>query len=141
MRHEHVAADQPHEQVLAAPVEALDGGALQPVGDLDGVERRHQPLVEHPHLLQPAALQERREAAADGLDLGQLGHRREGSRIPPRQPPGRYPATASASARGGPVEPRTIRRAGNETLALGRSASWMCCMATSAAYRPTSALG
>ncbi len=63
----------PHE-VLAAAAEALDAAAVQRVGELVRGERKRPAGVVDGELVQRAAVDVRRQVAADRLDLGQLGH-------------------------------------------------------------------
>ena len=74
----HVVLELPH-QVLAAAPERLDAAPGAGGGHLLARERAAPPRVEHLELGEHAALDVRREVAADRLDLGQLGHRGEAS--------------------------------------------------------------
>ena len=62
------------DQVLAAPLEPLHAPPAQRVGQLVGLQRPRPARVEDLDLAHAAALDERRELASDGLDLGKLGH-------------------------------------------------------------------
>ena len=76
VHHQGGAAGEPHQQVLPAPVEPLDGLAEQPLGGQRGRLRRRQARVQHLGGDDPAPLDEGRETPPNGLDLGQLGHAR-----------------------------------------------------------------
>ena len=64
----------PHE-VLAAAAEPLDAAAVERRRELLRGERERAAGVVDLELAQRAAVDVRRQVAADGLDLGQLGHR------------------------------------------------------------------
>ncbi len=70
----HVALEVP-EQVLATAAQAKNPPACQRVGQLVRCERPRPARVEYLHAADAPALDERRQLAADRLDLGQLGHR------------------------------------------------------------------
>ena len=65
---------EPDNQILATAVDDGDPLALQLPRDLDRVERARQARVGDLHLGEAAPLEHGREPAANGLDLGQLGH-------------------------------------------------------------------
>src|SRR5262249_40522600 len=71
---ERAAGLEPDYQVLAATVDRLDALAGQLGGDLERVERAGQARVEDLDPVESAADERGLEPAADGLDLGQLGH-------------------------------------------------------------------
>jgi hypothetical protein len=64
----------PHE-VLAAAAEPLDAAPVERRRELLRGEREREARVMDLELAQRAAVDVRRQVAADGLDLGQLGHR------------------------------------------------------------------
>ena len=64
-----------HDQVLAAAVDGADALALELARDLFLVLGTRQARVVDRDALEAAALEHRRDPPADGLDLGQLGHR------------------------------------------------------------------
>ena len=66
------------DEVLAAAVEPLDPPARDRVGHLPGRRGIAPARVEDLHLPEPPPLDDRRELAANRLDLGQLRHRRRG---------------------------------------------------------------
>ena len=68
------AALESDDQVLASALECGDLLSPECAGDRGGVERTGQALVVDLDLLESAADELRLEPAADGLDLGQLGH-------------------------------------------------------------------
>ena len=71
---ERAVALEPDNQIFAATIDRRDTLALKLGRDLLGRKRPGEPLVEDLDLLEGAAGECRREACADGLDLGQLGH-------------------------------------------------------------------
>ena len=73
MRQPDLAGFQMNEQVLAAPVDALDRPAAQPLGEAHR-QRKAQVGAALRHLHQAPAGKHRHEAPPHGLDLGKLGH-------------------------------------------------------------------
>ena len=73
----HVVLRLP-EEVLAAPPEMLDPPSDERVDERRGRQRLAPPGVGDLQRLQRAALDQRRELAADRLDLGKLGHGNRG---------------------------------------------------------------
>jgi hypothetical protein len=67
---------EPDNQIFAATIDNCDAFAVELVRDLERVERTGQPRVADPNVLEDPAFQNWRKPPADGLDLGQLGHRR-----------------------------------------------------------------
>ncbi len=63
------------DQVLAAALDRGDALALELGGDLVGVVRPHEPRVADLDAVEPPPREHGLQAAANGLDLGQLGHR------------------------------------------------------------------
>ena len=102
---EREAAVEPDQQVLAGAPEAADGAAAQPPRQVrrDGLA---QPQPREPDRADRAAAHVLRQQAANGLDLGQLGHggtlvrplrARQGGRAGTlRWPPRREVATAAS---------------------------------------------
>ena len=73
MHQQHLAGRQVGEQILRAPVQALDGRALEPLVE---VLRKRKAQV-RPALLDPheaRALHHGLQAAAHGFDFGKFGH-------------------------------------------------------------------
>ena len=68
-----VAVERPHE-VLTAPAQPLDAAAFERLRELRRRERMRPARVQDLHLLERAALDQRRQLAADRLDLRKLGH-------------------------------------------------------------------
>ena len=71
---ERTTGFESNEQILAAALDRADALADELARDDLGVERPHEPWIEDRHALDRAALEHRGDAAADGLDLGELGH-------------------------------------------------------------------
>jgi hypothetical protein len=67
---------EPNNQILATAIDLRHVLALELSRDLDPVVWARQAGVADLDVHEPAALQRRRKPAADGLDLGQLGHSR-----------------------------------------------------------------
>jgi hypothetical protein len=67
---------EPNNQILAATVDQGDALAVELVCDLERIERPRQPWIGDANVVEDPALENGREPPADGLDLGQLGHRR-----------------------------------------------------------------
>src|SRR5690348_1041983 len=61
-------------QILAATVERLDALAGELGRHLGRLVRTHEPRVADLDVLEATPLEDRRDAAAHGLDLGELGH-------------------------------------------------------------------
>ena len=116
---ERLAGELP-DQVLAAPPEPLDARPSSAAASSRGRDRVAPARVEHAQLGQRAALDVRREVAADRLDLGQLGHRRgdlrsarlalrssaRRSRSSRRSEMPSAARTARSTVRGSPARPR-----------------------------------
>ena len=66
------------EEVLAAPAEVLDAPSDERVDERRGRQRLAPPGIGDLQRLQRATLDQRRELAADRLDLGKLGHGNRG---------------------------------------------------------------
>src|SRR5829696_5642824 len=73
---ENTPALEPNNQILAAPVHALDDLARELGGDLERIERANESSVQDLDVVEAAARQGGLQPAPDRLDLGQLGHRR-----------------------------------------------------------------
>ena len=73
---ERATGVEPNNQILAATIDSRDAFAAEFVCDLERVERPGQPRVADPNVLEDPSFQHGRKPPADGLDLGQLGHRR-----------------------------------------------------------------
>src|SRR5439155_8230159 len=65
---------EPDNQILAATIDQRDPLAFELPRHLERVEWARQPWIGNLDPREGASLQPRREPAADGLDLGQLGH-------------------------------------------------------------------
>ena len=98
---EHLAGGL-EDEVLAPPVQALDLAALERVAQRLRVQRLTPARVQNLERAQRAPLHERREAAADRLDLGQLGHRVAAYGVTCSRP-------ACARSRIGPRRPGRVR--------------------------------
>ena len=89
---------KPPEEVLAAPLDGRDPLTHERIRHEAGRDGPRQPGVDDLGARDRRALDERRDPAADGLDLGQLGHRRI------------VRTTARLSGRGRPAPPRAWKR-------------------------------
>ena len=67
---------EPNNQILAATIDQGDPFAVELSRHLDRFERTRQPRIVDADVLEDPALEHRRKPSADGLDLGQLRHRR-----------------------------------------------------------------
>jgi hypothetical protein len=65
---------EPNNQILATAIDGEHAFALELSGGLERVVWSRQPRICDLDALEATALEERRKPAADGLDLGQLGH-------------------------------------------------------------------
>ena len=65
---------EPNNQILATAIDGGDPLAFELPRDLDRVERARQARVGDLDVGEHASFEHGREPAADGLDLGQLGH-------------------------------------------------------------------
>ena len=83
MQQQHAAVVELDQDVLAAPAELADAGAVEPLGEIGGNGRRRSGRRNSARD-DAAAAHAQREAAADGLDFGKLGHAQAGSlaRVP-----------------------------------------------------------
>jgi hypothetical protein len=79
--HEQRAAVDPEQQVLAAPVDALDRPAFQSLCEI-GRNRPAQAAVVYPHRSDATSDHARRDTASRRLDLRELGHLTAGARMP-----------------------------------------------------------
>ena len=77
VHHQPVAAVERDDQILASPVGGGNGLARQPRVQPVG-HRPAQPTLAHHHLFDTAPENVRRDAAPDGLDLGQFRHGQPG---------------------------------------------------------------
>jgi len=66
---------EPNNQILAATIDQSDALTLQLSRNVDRIERARQPRIRDPNLLEDPTLEHGRKPPANGLDLGQLGHR------------------------------------------------------------------
>jgi hypothetical protein len=71
---ERTTRRKPNNQILAATIDLGDTLALELAGDLERVVWTREARVGDLDVLEAVTLERRREPAADGLDLGQLGH-------------------------------------------------------------------
>ncbi len=71
---QRAAAREPHDEVLPPALDALDALADELRRDLVRVLRPREAHVLDLHVLEPPALEERRDLGADGLDLRQFRH-------------------------------------------------------------------
>jgi hypothetical protein len=67
---------EPNNQILTATIDLGDTLALELAGDLERVVRTREARIGDLDVREAVAFQRRREPAANGLDLGQLGHDR-----------------------------------------------------------------
>src|SRR3954452_23989518 len=67
---------EPNNQILAATIDQRDALAVEPVRELERGERAGTPRGGDSNILEGPALEDGRKLSTDGLDLGQLGHRR-----------------------------------------------------------------
>ena len=74
MNQERPSRLEPNNQILATAIDERDPFALELPRDLDRVERARQARVGDLDVDEAAPLEHGREPAANGLDLGQLGH-------------------------------------------------------------------
>ena len=75
MDQENAVGLEPEDQILAAPLDGRHALALQLRGDRVGVIRPHEPRIGDLDAVEPTSGENGLQAAANGLDLGQLGHR------------------------------------------------------------------
>ena len=71
---EHATRFEPDDQVLAAALDAVDALADELAGDDRRCEGAHETRIVDRCVNDPRAFEHRRDAGANGLDLGQLGH-------------------------------------------------------------------
>jgi hypothetical protein len=71
---EYTTADEPNNQILAAPFDGIDDLALELCGDLVWLDRARDAWVENLDSLEAASHEHRLEVSANRLDLGELGH-------------------------------------------------------------------
>ena len=107
------------DQVLAAALDRGDALALELGGDLVRLVRPHETRVADLDAVEPPAREDGLQAAANGLDLGQLGHRSRldsAARDRPLSDPGAWPGPGTGvsgralSGTDGPV-PGTVTKA------------------------------
>jgi hypothetical protein len=76
---EYTTAFEPHNQILAAPVERYDPLSLELGGHFGGVEGPGETTVVDLDSLQPSTDELRFQPCSDGLDLRKLRHAPKGS--------------------------------------------------------------
>ena len=76
MNQESTTRLEPNNQILAATLDQGDTLAVELMCDLERVERARQARIGDLNGLEDPPFEDRREPPANGLDLGQLGHRR-----------------------------------------------------------------
>jgi len=66
---------EPNNQILAATIDQNDTLTIQLSRHIEWIERARQPLIRDPNLLEDPTFEHGRKPPANGLDLGELGHR------------------------------------------------------------------
>ena len=74
MDQESASRLEPNNQILAATRERRHTFALEAARDRSRILGARQPWIRHLDAIEAPPFEQRRKLAADGLDLGQLGH-------------------------------------------------------------------